>query len=172
MDDSVKDNNSNNENNNEANEDLLSLKNEIDLLRGQLAEEKNRHLRTRADFDNFRKRVEREAEANRTYIRKEILIDLLQFLDYFDQARKQVQDPAAAQGIEIMARQFNELLHKHGVRPVECLGLPFDPEEQEGLGYIATDDCPEGCVAEEVCPGYKLGDTLLKPARVMVAKKR
>ena len=172
MDNSVKDNNSNNENNNEANEDLLSLKNEINLLREQLAEEKNRHLRTRADFDNFRKRVEREAEANRTYIRKEILIDLLQFLDYFDQARKQVQDPAAAQGIEIMARQFNELLHKHGVRPVECLGLPFDPEEQEGLGYIATDDCPEGCVAEEVCPGYKLGDTLLKPARVMVAKKR
>jgi molecular chaperone GrpE len=61
-------------------------------------------------------------------------------------------------------------LHKHGVRPVECLGLPFDPEEQEGLGYIETDYYPQGCVAEEVCCGYKLGDTLLKPARVLVAK--
>ncbi|MBW6463859.1 MAG: nucleotide exchange factor GrpE [Dethiobacteria bacterium] len=148
-----------------------ALKKEVEELRQELAEEKNRHLRTRADFDNFRKRVEREMDAKRNQIKKEILLDLLMFLDYFDQAKKQVQDPAAASGLEIMARQFNELLHKHGVRPVECLGLPFDPEEQEGLGFVATEQCPEGCVAEEVCSGYKLGDILLKPAQVMVAKK-
>ncbi len=170
MEISAKGNNCNRENKKEAKEDLLSLKSELDLLRGQLADEKNRHLRTRADFDNYRKRVERDAETNRTYIKKEILLDLLTFLDYFEQARKQIKDPAALSGIKIMMRQFNELLHKHGVRPVECLGLPFDPEEQEGLGYIETNHYPEGCVAEEVCCGYKLGDTLLKPARVMVAK--
>ncbi len=143
----------------------------IDKLRRELEEEKNRHLRTRADFDNYRKRMEREAEAKKIAVKKDILLDLINFLAYFDQARNQVHDPAAAKGIEIMARQFNELLHKHGVRPIECTGLPFDPEEHEGIGYIATDQCPDGCVAEEVSCGYKLGDTLLKPARVMVAQK-
>lgn len=140
-------------------------------LRRDLEEEKKRHLRTRADFDNYRRRVEREAEASRLRGRKEVIIDLLTFLDYFEQAQKQVQDPAAARGLEIMARQFNDLLHKHGVRPVECLGLPFDPEEQEGIGYIETEECPQGCVAEEICTGYKLGEDLIKPAQVLVARK-
>lgn len=161
----------NGSNQKEQPEELLSLQRKLEDLRRELSDEKNRHLRTRADFDNYRKRVERDVEANRALIKKEILLDLLTFLDYFEQARKQIKDPAALGGIEIMMRQFNELLHKHGVRPVECLGLPFDPEEQDGLGYIETEQYPEGCVAEELCCGYKLGDTLLKPARVMVAKK-
>lgn len=172
MDELKNDNSYNNSGDeNEKEEEMIALKEEIDKLNKELADEKNRHLRTKADFDNFRKRIGREAEANRMQMKKEILLDLITFLDYFDQAKKQVQDPAAARGIDIMARQFNELLYKHGVRPVECLGLPYDPEEQEGLGYIATEKCPEGCVAEEVCSGYKLGDTLLKPAQVVVAKK-
>ena len=152
--------------------DSKALNTELEELRLELNAEKNRHLRTRADFENFRKRMERDAENRSINAKKEILIDLLKFLDYFEQARKQVQDPAAARGIEIMARQFNELLYKHGVRPVECLGEPYDPEEQEGIGYITTDQCPDGCVAEEVCSGYKLGDILLKPAQVMVARKQ
>lgn len=143
----------------------------IGQLSHDLEEEKNRHLRTLADFDNYRKRTERDAEAKLNRAKKEILLDLLVFLDYFDQARKQVQEPAAATGLDIMARQFNEFLDKHGVRPVECLGQPFDPEEHEGIGYLETGRCPEGCVAEEVCTGYRLGDTLLKPAQVMVARK-
>ena len=153
-------------------DERLLLQNKLTELEGELTDEKNRHLRTRADFENYRKRIEREAETSRLQIKKEILTDLLTFLDYFDQARRQLQDPAAAQGLEIMARQFNELLQKHGVKPVECIGLPFDPEAQEGIGYVETEDCPEGCVAEEICTGYRLGDVLLKPARVMVAKKK
>jgi molecular chaperone GrpE len=154
-----------------AGTNLNDLSDEVEKLRRELSEEKNRHLRTHADFDNYRKRVERDAESNRNHIKKDILMDLLSFLDFFDQARKQVQDPAVARGIEIMARKFNELLYKHGVRPVECLGQPFDPEEQEGIGYITTDECPDGCVAEEICSGWKLGNILLKPAQVMVARE-
>lgn len=160
----------NNNNEEQAENNVQALENELEMLRSQLEEEENRHLRTRADFDNFRKRMDREAEAKRINAKKEILMDLLKYLDYFDQARKQVQDPAAAKGLDIMARQFHELLHRHGVKPIECLGQPFDPEEHEGVGYIATEEYPEGCVAEELCCGYKLGDILLQPARVMVAK--
>jgi len=143
---------------------------DIEALQRELQEEKKRHLRTRADFDNFRKRVERESELKSINAKKEILLDLLTFLEQFEQAKKHVQDPAAAKGIEIMNRQFNDLLYKQGVRPVECLGKPFDPEVHEGLGYIETEDYLEGCIAEGVCSGYKLGDILLKPAQVMIAK--
>ena len=155
----------------ENNGACTALKDELEQLKNELAEEKNRHLRTRADFDNYRKRVARDFEATKTEIKREILVDLLHFLDYFEQALKQVQDPGAAGGLKIMSRQFNEFLQKQGVEPVECLGLPFNPEEQEGLGFIVTDRCPEGCVAEEVCPGYRLSGTLLKPSKVLVAKK-
>lgn len=148
---------------------LEQMHRELEEVNQELENERKRHLRTRADFENYRKRVEREAEMKRTQIKKEILSDLITYLDFFDQARKQVQDPAAADGLEIIARQFNELLHKHGVRRVECVGLPFDPEEQEGLGYVESEQYPEGCVAEEVNCGYKLGDILLRPAQVMVA---
>ncbi len=160
-----------NNNRQQETRDPEDLRAEIEELRGRLEDEKNRHLRLRADYDNFRKRMEREAETKRLNAKKEILIDLIKFLDYFDQAGKQIQDPAAAKGIEIMARQFSELLYKHGVRPIECLGEPYDPEEQEGIGYVTTEQCPEGCVAEEICSGYKLGNILLKPARVIVARK-
>jgi molecular chaperone GrpE len=167
----MKENTKNNGSKVTESEALLALAEENEKLRSDLEEEKNRHLRALADFENYRKRMERDAGAARLGARKEIMLDLITFLDYFEQARKQVRDPDAARGIEIMARQFNELLYRHGVRPVECMGLPFDPEEQEGLGYMETEECPEGCVAEEVCSGYKLGDILLKPAQVMVAKK-
>lgn len=151
---------------------LLNLRAEIDDLQKQLSEETNRHLRTRADFENYRKRIEREDEARRLSVKKEILTDLISFLDYFDQARKQLQDESAAKGLEIIARQFSELLQKHGVRPIKCLGLPYDPEAQEGVGFLVTDQCEEGCVAEEICCGYMLNDILLKPARVLVARRK
>jgi len=170
--DDTRDDNEGIETDERRSDERLLLQKKLTELEGELTDEKNRHLRKRADFENYRKRIEREAETSRLQIKKEILTDLLTFLDYFDQARRQLQDPAATQGLEIMARQFNELLQKHGVKPVECIGLPFDPEAQEGIGYVETEECPEGCVAEEICTGYRLGDVLLKPARVMVAKKK
>lgn len=156
---------------NRLNEQPEALQASLAELKTQLAEEKNRHLRTRADFDNFRKRVNREMEAGNLAVKKEILSDLLTFLDYFEQAKKQVQDPAAVEGLTIMTRQLKDLLQRHGVRPIVCLGLPYDPEYQEGIGFVTTADYPEGCVAEEVSTGYLLDDQLLKPARVMVEKK-
>lgn len=140
-------------------------------LRRELEAEKARHLRTRADLENIRRRAAKETAAAGLAAKKEILGELLSFLDHFARAREQVQDPAAAEGLAIMARQFESFLERQGVRPLECLGQPFDPEEQEGLGYVETGDCLPGCVAEEVCRGYKLGDELLKPARVIVARE-
>jgi molecular chaperone GrpE len=166
-------NNNNDVETNESSDDkLLLLQKKLEALEKELTDEKKHHLRTRADFENYRKRIEREDENRRLNIKKEILSDLISFLEYFDQARKQLQDESAAKGMAIMARQFDQLLQKHGVQPIECLGLPYDPEAQEGIGFVDTDKCEDGCVAEQICSGYLLNDILLKPAKVLVAKKK
>lgn len=73
------------------------------------------------------------------------------------------------QGLDIVYRQFMGALKKNGLEPAECLGQPFNPEEQEGIGYVAGTGHPVGHVAEELCRGYRFGKELLRPATVRVS---
>ncbi len=143
---------------------------ETNALRRELAEEKNRHLRTLADFDNYRKRVEREAEASSIRGKKELVRDLLSVLDIIEKVPAQVQDEKIRQGLLLVQRQFRDTLGRHGLERVESLGRPFDPSGHEGIGYIQSNTCPPGHVAEELSPGYRFGGDLLRPARVLVVK--
>ena len=140
-----------------------------DTLRRALEEEKNRHLRTLADFDNYRKRVEREAQSNAVQGKKELVAELLPVLDNLERAVGQAPDEKMSRGLGMVCRQFMDLLQKHGLEPVECLGLPFNPEEHEGIGYVAGTGHPAGHVAQELCRGYRFGRELLRPATVRVA---
>ena len=152
------------------NESEISRDSIVEELQQAVADEKERHMRTLADFANYRKRIERDSGAQYLKARKQILLDLLTFLDYFDQAREQVQDPAAAKGLEIIRRQLDLFMQKQGVRQVDCLGQTFNPEEHEGLGYVETEEYRDGCVSGVVSPGYMLDGLLLRPAKVMVVK--
>lgn len=144
---------------------------EMRLLRQELANEKNQHLRALADFDNYRKRVARDVKMRSNEAKKALTLDLLGLLDNLEQAIMQVNDEKTAGGLRLIYQQFLDILKKHGVTPIDCLGKPFDPAEQEGLAYLETVDYPEGHVAEELCRGYKFGDELLRPARVRVARR-
>ncbi|NPV89296.1 MAG: nucleotide exchange factor GrpE [Firmicutes bacterium] len=144
---------------------------DIDTLKKELEEEKNRHLRTLADFDNYRKRVERDAERRNSEAKRAILLDLLGLHNQLEPSLKLVRDDSVAQGLRLIYRQFIDLLAKNGVVPYASLGQPFNPEEQEGLGYVETFEYPEGYVAEELTRGFKMGDEILQPARVRVAKR-
>lgn len=144
---------------------------DISRLRRELEEEKNRHLRTLADFDNYRKRVERDAQRRSSEDLRNLLLDLIGVLNNFEPAVKQIEDETVAQGLRLIYAQYIELLRRHGVKPFDSVGRPFNPEEQEGVGYVENYDYPEGYVAEEVRRGYKMGDEILQPARVRVAKR-
>lgn len=150
-----------------------SAKTEVETqqLKEQLEAEKNRHLRTLADFDNYRKRVERDAEKRNTEAKRALLHDLIGVINQFEPAIKQVEDKTVVQGLNLIYQQFIDLLQRHGVKPIESLGQPFNPEEQEGMGYLVTDAYPEGYVADEISRGFKIGDDILQPARVRVAKR-
>lgn len=130
-------------------------------------------LRKTAEFDNYRKRVERERRDQAAAGVSEILESLLLILDDFERALA-VETPANAgacrEGVELIHRQLLDLLSRRGVTPIQALGADFDPRFHQAVLTEASPDRRDGEVLEEFRRGYLLGDRLLRPAMVKVAK--
>ena len=140
----------------------------------QVAELKDRLLRSQADWDNSRKRILREKEEAVRYASEALLEKLLPVLDNFEmgmEAAKSASDAKAiSQGFEMVLAQLQQVLKEAGVEAVDAVGHPFDPHRHEALGHHESDDHPEGHVLRQMRKGYKLKDRLLRPASVFVAK--
>ena len=111
----------------------VELRRQVEILRQELDEEKNRHRRTLADFENYRKRVQRERDAAVLQVKKELLLEMIHFLDQLKQALRQIKDQATLAGMNIIIRQLSRILERNGVIPMECLGHLFDPQLQEDV---------------------------------------
>ena len=126
-----------------------------------------------SDLDNFRKRVERDRKEMIEWAAAEVLNDLLSVVDDFDRALAAPAPPEAQQfkaGLELINRQLGELLKKRGVTIVEALGADFDPHVHQAVAYEEVAGAREGEVVGVLAKGYKIGDRLLRPAMVKVAK--
>ena len=133
----------------------------------------DRLLRKSAEFDNFRKRVERDRKDMIDWAAADVLGDLISIVDDFDRALEAPAPPEAQSfkaGLELIQRQLAELLKKRGVSTVEALGADFDPHLHEAVAYEEVAGAREGEVVGVMAKGYKLGDRLLRPALVKVAK--
>ena len=133
----------------------------------------DRLLRKTAEFDNFRKRVERDRKEMIEWAAADVIGDLLTIVDDFDRAMAAEAPPEAQaykSGLELIQRQLAELLKKRGVTPVEALGADFDPHLHQAVAYEEVPGAREGEVVGVMAKGYKLGDRLLRPALVKVAK--
>ena len=145
----------------------------VDELRREKDALQDRLLRTAAEFDNYRKRVERDRRDQADAMTAEALADLIPILDDLERA---LQAPATGaadslrKGVELIHRQMLELLRKRGVKPIHAVGADFDPRVHESVMSEPSPDHREGEVIEELCRGYMLGDRLLRPAMVKVAK--
>jgi molecular chaperone GrpE len=145
----------------------------VDELRREKDALQDRLLRTAAEFDNYRKRVERDRRDQLDAMSADALADLLPILDDLERA---LQAPATGaadsfrKGVELIHRQMLELLRKRGVKPIETVGADFDPRFHESVMSESSPDHREGEVIEELRRGYTLGDRLLRPAMVKVAK--
>jgi molecular chaperone GrpE len=136
----------------------------------ELAELRDRHLRLLADFDNFRKRAERELEERTRYVLAEPIRDLLPVLDNLERALvAQGSEEDLIRGVEMIARQFLDVLRRFGVEPVPAVGARFDPRRHEAVMRVESAAVAEPTVAEELQRGYLLRDRLLRPALVKVA---
>ena len=131
-------------------------------------------LRRQAEFENYRRRVERERGENYQRARAEILLEMLPIVDNFERALSSLEkgegDAAALRhGIELIHKQFNDALVKFGLEPVETIGQTFDPHVHEAVTMEPSKKHKDNTVIEEFQRGYKMGDKLLRPARVKVA---
>ena len=133
----------------------------------------DRLLRKTAEFDNYRKRIDRERKDFTEWAAAEVLNDLLAVMDDFDRALA-ADAPASAQvyktGVELIHRALVDLVRKRGVTPIQAVGAEFDPHLHQAVAYDAVHGAREGEVVEELRKGYMLGDRLLRPALVKVAK--
>ena len=131
-------------------------------------------LRRQAEFENYRRRVERERGENYQRARAEILLEMLPIVDNFERALSSLEKgegdaTALRHGIELIHKQFNDALVKFGLEPVETVGQTFDPHVHEAVTMEPSQKHKDNTVIEEFQRGYKMGDKLLRPARVKVA---
>lgn len=145
-------------------------------LESQLAAERERMLRLRADFDNYRKRTERERGEIERYALADMLRELLPVVDNLERALSvpsaQGDGEDLRKGVEMIVRQFHELLKRYGLVPIVALGERFDPSVHEAVFQEESDGIVVPTVAVELQRGYRLNDRLLRPSLVKVAVPR
>eukprot|EP00245_Coleochaete_scutata_P006176 TRINITY_DN20384_c0_g1_i1.p1 TRINITY_DN20384_c0_g1~~TRINITY_DN20384_c0_g1_i1.p1 ORF type:complete len:328 (+),score=92.94 TRINITY_DN20384_c0_g1_i1:132-1115(+) len=154
---------------------LVAQQQEVQVLAEEVSITKDRFLRLNADFDNFRKRSEREKAAIATTVRGEVVEELLPMVDNFERAKDQLKiETEGEQKIDSsyqgIYKQFVELMKGLGVRPVDTVGKPFDFNLHEAIMREESSEYPEGIVIQEFRRGFTIGDKLLRPAMVKVSQ--
>ena len=147
--------------------DAARLAAERDAFRDQM-------LRTRADFDNYRKRVERDRATMIARASEDAVRDILPIVD--DLERALAADPGDGagsfhQGVQMIYRQMLDILARRGLEPIEAIGHDFDPNIHEAVAYEPAEGRREGEIIGELRKGYRIGDRLVRPSMVRVAQE-
>ena len=145
---------------------------EIERLKEEVRREHDMYLRALADYDNYRRRIERERATAARSGKREIMLQLLEVLDGFDRALQHVGDApsSVSEGLQLLHRKLLGMLEAQGITPLQSLGETFNPELHDAIGSVESEEVEPGTVAEEMQRGYRWGDDVLRPARVRVAK--
>lgn len=145
----------------------------LEQLRVVAEENNQRYLRTQADFENFRRRTRVEKEELAKYASAKLLEQLVPVLDNFERALTVSKDSndydSFAKGVDMIFRQFEQVLTQEGLSPIEAVGQPFNPEFHQAIMQVESEEHEEGIVVEEIQKGYKLKDKVLRPAMVKVS---
>ena len=159
---------------NEQQDPVAALQAQIDTMTQERATLYDQLLRRQAEFENYRRRVDRERSETYTRARAEVLLELLPVIDNFERALASLENSGGdaeslRHGVELIHKQFKDALTKFGLEPVESVGQTFDPHVHEAVTIEPTDKHKENTIIEEFQRGYKLGEKLLRPAKVKVA---
>jgi molecular chaperone GrpE len=167
--------------NNQKEEKVVTLKEpEYLKLKGEADKAKeywDKYLRLQADFENTRKRLEKERQDFVKFANEGIILELLNILDDLERtvelAESKHQDVAAfLKGVEMILAHLYEMLKEYGVIPIEAKGKLFDPHYHEALMQVENKELPEHTVVEELQKGYLLNDRVIRTAKVKVSKKQ
>lgn len=155
----------------ESPEALVSTDQVADLQR-ERDDYQDRWMRKSAEFDNYRKRIERERREQADQKVVDLLLELLLVVDDFDRALTvdAADVPSYRKGVELIHTKLQDLLRKHNVKPIDSVGADFDPNLHQAVAHEVSPEHREGEVIGELRRGYMMGDRLLRPAMVRVAK--
>lgn len=143
-------------------------------LEQRLAEAEASALRARAELENVRKRMQRDADQQLKYANVPLVRDLLEVIDNLRRANEAASlevgsADALRDGVEMVTQQFEGVLAKYGCKPIAALGEEFDPNYHEAIAQMPSDDFAAGLVAQEVAVGYRLHDRVIRPSHVIVS---
>lgn len=147
-----------------------ALRTELESVQTELAAEKDKNLRLRAEYDNFRKRSVRERDNIYADVKADTLKKLLPIFDNLERAlRQETADEAYKKGVEMTMNQFLEALKALGVTPIEAVGQTFNPNEHNAVMHMEDPDKGEGEIVQEFQKGFKMGDRVIRFSMVQVA---
>ncbi len=153
---------------------VILMKEELQKKGTEIEVLKDNYLRALAEWDNYRKRMENELAEFKKYAKADFISKIIPVLDNFDRALAGAElNPdfeSFYKGVEIIERQLKEVLKSMGLIEYSGLGEQFDPLLHDAIGVIVTNDHPENTIIEEISKGYKIGDRIIQPAKVLVSK--
>lgn len=161
--------------------ELIATRAELKRIEAENADLKNQLARRQADFENYRKRVERERNETYNRVAADVATKLLPVSDNLKRALDAESSVEAAEsdefrhflsGVDLIWKQLNGVLDALGVKPIPSVGEPFDPHVHEAVVTEATDEYEPDTVIQEIVAGYRLGDKLIRPALVKVATRK
>jgi molecular chaperone GrpE len=149
---------------------------ELKTLRKQLEEEKDRCLRLNAEFENQRKRLQKEKEEFVKYANEKLIIDLIDIMESLERglenAKGSNNKDKLIQGLELIYKQLKNILEKNGLVPIKALGEKFDPYKHEAMMQTPSQDDEEDMILEEFARGYMLNNMVIRYSKVRVSKNK
>ena len=170
------------ENDTNATEELSKVKEELDLVREELYKARessdnnlNKLKYMMADFDNYRKQMEKQTASKVESSRAELLLKFLNIRDDYlralEIAKQSKSEAVVIEGLEAILKNLDSILKSEGIIEIETVGTPFDPNIHDAISYSYHDDLPENTVTSEIRKGYMLNNKVLRPAIVEISKR-
>jgi molecular chaperone GrpE len=152
-------------------DELESLTQKLAEAEAKSAENLDGWQRAVAEFQNYKKRMERDRETDKALMKGELIRKVLPVLDDLERAmRNRPEQDAWANGIELITRKLQSVLEAEGIERIDAQGKPFDPNYHEAISYEPAEGVESGCIIAIIQNGYMLGDRVVRPALVRVAK--
>jgi molecular chaperone GrpE len=157
-------------------EELDKLTKTLEQKTKEAADEHDKYLRLYAEFENYRKRMQRDLVDFRKYANEQLALELLSVADHLGLALKHAAEGGETvqglrEGVELVYKQLRDVLEKFGIKAFKAVGQPFDPAMHDAMMQTVTDDVPENTVVEVMQEGYLYHDKVLRHAKVSVSKK-
>ena len=156
-------------------EDLSALKEELREARKSSDNNLNRLKYMMAEFDNYRKQMEKQIDSRIESGKAELLVKFLSLRDDYlralEMAKQSKSETVVIEGLEGILKNFDSLLRSEGVMEIETIGTPFDPNVHDAIGFSHQDDIEENIITKEIRKGYMLNNKVLRPSLVLISRK-